>query len=66
MGTQAAGAIVPCKMTKIVSKLRLEKIRVETPIQTDFVHNVVSGGTRSTTLGVGTQTRNNSPTYMLY
>jgi hypothetical protein len=44
----------------------MEEMRVKTPVQTDFVQNVVSGGTRSTTLGVDTQTRNNSPKYMLY
>jgi hypothetical protein len=44
----------------------MEEMRVKTPVKTDFVQNVVSGGTRSTTLRVDTQTRNNSPKYILY
>jgi hypothetical protein len=32
-------------------KIRIfEEIRVKTPVQIDFVQNVISGGTRSTTL----------------
>ncbi len=44
----------------------MEKMRVKTQVQTDFVQNMVYGGTRCTTLGVDTQTRNNSPKYLLY
>jgi hypothetical protein len=50
----AAGAIV------------MEEMRVKTQVKTDFVQNVICGGARSTTLGVDTQTRNNSPKYILY
>ena len=44
----------------------MEEMRVKTQVQTDLFQNVVSGGTRCTTLGVDTQTRNNSPKYILY
>jgi hypothetical protein len=62
LGTACSWSNCAFQMSKIASKLQsCEEICVKKLVQTDFVHNVVSGGTRSTTLGVDTPTQPQQP-----
>ena len=65
LGMHAAGTIVPSKCQRLRQNYNLVT-NLSWKAGPNWFHNVVSGGTRSTTLGVDTPTQHNSPTYILY